>query len=425
MNDAVVQPIKGKSRIASLDFLRGTAILGILFINIENFAYPDSWSPWKFGFGGPGDQSTRFWVYFLTQGKFATMFTLLFGVGFYLFLERLENKKIGIRAMDIYARRLLWLFIIGVVHAYFIWDGDILYHYALCGFLLFPFRSFSNRSLLVSMGILIGIQFFNSYEKVQNRKESYQNYLEILKSNESDRTALDNKKVDYWESFLGEKYPDTATYQAPKKTYVTGLLESYQSIKVRKGQLYYQGFLFPSLMVMLLGIYLYRSGIFVDLNVWKNYWLITTLVLLTGLSTNWLKYQHWSYDYQQPILSNWKELTFTIHKQLLGVGYILLFNGLFQSFLKRRRPGVVSKIGRMALSNYLLQSILLGFLFYGYGLGHYNRYSRSELIMLVILIWMVQIIATQLWSNKHEQGPVEWVWKRLTYGLNQSRKGTD
>ncbi|MEM8896055.1 MAG: DUF418 domain-containing protein, partial [Bacteroidota bacterium] len=126
MAQAPLQPTQTSSRIPSLDFLRGVAILGILFINIENFAYPDSWSPYKFGFDEPIDRATRFWVYFLTQGKFYNMFALLFGVGFYIFLERLEKKSLGLSAMDIYSRRLLWLFVIGVTHAYLIWSGDVL-----------------------------------------------------------------------------------------------------------------------------------------------------------------------------------------------------------------------------------------------------------------------------------------------------------
>ena len=99
------QPTTLSERISSLDFLRGIAVLGILLINIESFSYPDPWSPYKFGFDGTADTTTRFIVYLLAQGKFFSMFTLLFGVGFYIFLERLESRGLGLKAMDIYARR--------------------------------------------------------------------------------------------------------------------------------------------------------------------------------------------------------------------------------------------------------------------------------------------------------------------------------
>ncbi|HAA21909.1 MAG TPA: hypothetical protein DCP28_25255 [Cytophagales bacterium] len=166
----MIQPTSSFERIPALDFLRGVAILGILFINAENFAYPDSFSPWRNGFEEPRDYTTRFWVYFLTQGKFYNMFALLFGVGFYIFLDRLEKKQAGLRAMDIYARRLLWLFVIGAVHYYFVWDGDILHHYAICGFLLFPFRAMKGRSLLVVMGLLMALQLVKAYDLTLRRQ---------------------------------------------------------------------------------------------------------------------------------------------------------------------------------------------------------------------------------------------------------------
>ena len=294
-NTTHVGPTDKLARIDSLDFLRGLAILGIVFINIENFAYPDSWSPWKYGFDSPLDRDTRFWVYFLTQGKFATMFTLLFGVGFYLFLERLEKKKLGIKAVDIYLRRLLWLFIIGVFHAYFIWNGDVLYHYAICGLLLFPFRSLSMRSLTFSILVLVLIQVNNSYEKTAQRRTSYESYLEIKDNLESERTALENKRVRYWESYLSQKGPDTSKLEIPKKTYLSGLKETYKHSRVHKGMLYYQGFLFPTLMAMIIGIYLYRSGIFKDYRSWRYYWLVTLGLLVVGLLLNYFRYYHWTY----------------------------------------------------------------------------------------------------------------------------------
>ena len=410
-----VKPTSQAERIHSLDFLRGLAILGILFINVENFAYPDSWSPWKYGFDAELDRNTRFWVYFLTQGKFATMFTLLFGVGFYVFMERLEKKGLGLVAIEIYSRRLLWLFIIGVFHAYFIWNGDVLYHYAICGLLLFPFRSLSNKALLFSMLVLILVQANNSFEKVSQRRESFNNYLAIKSCESSERTPLENKRVNYWNSFLKEKLQNKEEVIPPKETYLKGLVETYRSATVHKGMLYYQGFFFPTLMMMIMGIYLYRSGIFTSYHSWKHYWLITLSLLIIGVTLNYFRYYHWTFTYFQPVLSFWKDLSFTFHKQILGVAYILLFNGVYQKFLSRRKIWLVSLVGRTALSNYLLQNILMSFLFYGYGLAMYNRYSRSDLLLVVLVIWVIQILLSWLWDKKYSQGPAEWFWKKMTY----------
>lgn len=410
-----VQPTKISSRIPSLDFLRGIAILGIVFINIENFAYPDSWSPWKYGFVSAIDHDTRFWVYFLTQGKFATMFTLLFGVGFYLFLERLEKKRIGLKALDIYTRRLLWLFIIGVIHAYFIWNGDVLYHYAICGLMLFPFRSMSNKGIWLSVFVLVTIQASNAYQKTQKRVTSYNDYLEVKDGNESELTETEEKRVKYWNNFLVEKEPDTTSVKVPKGTYWTGLVESYNTASAHKGMFYYQGFLFPTLMVMLIGIYLYRCGIFSDYKKWKYYWLITFLMMIGGLIVNYFRYYHWTYSYSSPVLNIWVDWAFTFNKQILGVGYVLLINGFYQKFLSEKNTNLISSIGRMALSNYLFQSILMGLIFYGYGLGYFNKLSRTELLPLVILIWVIQLVLSWFWAQRFRQGPIEWFWKKMTY----------
>ena len=417
----MIKPTSKSERINSLDFLEGLAILGILFINIENFAYPDSWSPWKYGFHSEVDRATRFWVYFLTQGKFATMFTLLFGVGFYLFIERLEKKPIGIRAIDIYSRRMFWLFMIGIVHAYFIWNGDVLYHYAICGLLLIPFRSFSNKALLFSVLILASIQMNNSFEKVTQRRISYNSFLAVKDQVESDRSALENKRVNYWNTFLKKKAPDTAIVKTPKATYLIGLQETYEQASIHKGMLYYQGFLFPSLMTMVLGIYLFRSGIFINYHSWKHYWLITLMLLTAGLIVNYYRYYHWTFDYFNPVLNYWQELAFTFNKQLLGFAYSLLGNGLYQKFLRKMNVQVISTIGRMALSNYLLQNIILGLLFYGYGLAWFNQFSRSELLVIVFIIWAAQMILSWLWNIRYNQGPVEGLWKKMTYNSFSSK----
>ena len=415
MQQSPVQPTLQNERKGSLDFLRGIAILGILFINIENFAYPDPWSPYKFGFSSEIDHSVRFWVYFLTQGKFYTMFALLFGTGFYIFLERMESKKLGIKGMDIYSRRLLWLFVIGVIHAYFIWDGDVLYHYAICGFLLFPFRSFKNVTLVLVVLFFAGLLLSNAINQVNDRKASYAQYEQSLMVTDDLRTAQDVKNISRWSSKLIQKEADTTVYPPKKSTYISGLRETYDHASVHKGMWYYQGLLLRSLIVMIIGIVLYRSGIFDNFRVWKYYWLISLSLLILSLYINYVRYYHWTFEYFDPVLTLWKELFFVFPKELLGVSYILVLNGVYQKFLKGMKFKIISSIGKMALSNYLFQSIVLGFIFYGYGLGKFNEYTRTELLPIVGLIWIVQLFLTWLWLRRHKQGPVEWLWRKLTY----------
>ena len=380
MPETTIRSTGAADRIASLDFLRGIAILGILLINAENFAYPDSWSPYKYGFEGAIDHSTRFWVYFLTQGKFYSIFALLFGVGFYSFLERLEQKGLGLRAMDIYARRLLWLFVIGCGHAYLVWDGDVLYHYAICGFLLFPFRSMKTAWLLGVVALLCLAELNLAYEQVAKRQGWESAYIAAIKTPEGVRSEQEQKSIAFWEKRTQPGSPDTSAVSPGKESYLSGLQDSWEYIGVHKGTLYYRSLLFRSLLLMLLGIVLYRAGIFRDYRVWKHYWLLSIALLSLGLLVNYYRYQHWTYAYYQPVTSLWQEWFFTFPKELLGIAYILLLNGLYQRFFHALRPKLLSGIGRMALSNYIFQNIVLGFLFYGYGLALFNQFSRFELL---------------------------------------------
>lgn len=410
-----LQSIASFDRIPSLDFLRGISILGILFINIESFAYPEPWSPWKFGFDSPIDRHTRFWVYFLTQGKFYTMFALLFGVGFYIFLERLDRKNLGLRAMDIYSRRLIWLFVIGVMHAYLVWNGDVLYHYSVCGCLLFPFRSIKTHYLVLIVLFLASLQLIKSSEQTSKRQKWKYDYEKALAIPVVERNEADQEKIQFWERKISKKSPDTSTYKARKPEYIKGVKETYREMKVHKGLLYYQGLLFPSLIAMILGIVFYRSGIFVNYRVWRYYWPISLVILGIAIVINYLRYYQWTYEYYYPVVSSWLSYMFTFPKEMLGVAYILIINGLYQRFCRRSRVGLISIVGRMALSNYIFQNILLGIIFYGYGMSMYNQFSRFELIGIVVLIWVLQITLSSLWSSRYPQGPLEWLWRKLTY----------
>ena len=410
-----ITPTANLDRIPSLDFLRGLAILGILFINVENFAYQDSWSPWKYGFESNIDRTARFWVYFLTQGKFYSMFALLFGVSFIIFLERLEKRNLGLLAMDLYARRLLWLFVIGVIHAYFVWEGDVLYHYAICGFLLFPFRSIPTRSLCLVAGILSLVLLSNAYHLTSKRIASYQMYCESQSIPKEKWTAQQEKQHGYWMAKLQIQAPDTAHYVAPKPTYFEGLVDSYNRSTLHKGTIYHSGLLFRSLLSMIIGMLLYRSGIFQDYTRWKRYWLISFSILILGLLVNFLRYHQWTYEYNVPILNYGKAALFTFPKELLGLGYILFLNGLFQRFIKRIKIKVISTIGKMALTNYVFQNVMSGFIFYGYGLNKFNSFTRFELLGVVAIIWATQIALTLAWSRTFSKGPLEWLWRELTY----------
>lgn len=341
------------------------------------------------------------------------MFTLLFGVGFYIFLERLEDKNLGLRAMDIYARRLLWLFVFGLLHAYLIWNGDILYHYAVCGFFLFPFRSFTVRQGVLCL--LGAVLMYNSYERTTNTQKQLSNYTQVVGLSEAERTEADRKTIANWERRTKPGEPDRSDLGLVRPTIYQSWVANAEHTKVHKGAVFYQGILFRTLIMMVLGILLYKLGVFRDYRAVRYYWPVTMLILAVALAINYARYYHWTFDYFQPVTSLWKSWLFTFPKEILGLAYILLFNGLYQKYLTRWKNNAISCAGRMALTNYIAQSIICGLIFYDYGLGFYNQYARVELLPMVGIIWMFQLTLSWLWMQKFSQGPLEAAWRKLTY----------
>ena len=406
------------NRIPSLDFLRGFAVLGILIINIESFSYL---LPFKqlYGFIDPIDTTARFWVYFLAQGKFFCMFTLLFGVGFIMFLERLESKGYGLKAMDIYARRLLWLFVFGVIHAYFIWDGDVLYHYSICGLLLFPFRSMGIKGLSVVLLILISSQLFNSYQRTTITNQQYQDYIQASNIEESQRDEQQQKDFTRWTKKTQKKEPINEIDEIPRMTLTSSWNTNFNKLRVHKGGVYFQGILYRTLIMMILGIMLYKLGVFKNYQSIRYYWPITLTLLIMALAMNYSRYYHLTYNYFEPVTRIGIGWFHTFPKEFLGFTYILFLNGIYQKFLKNLKFKPISLLGKMALSNYIFQSIICGFLFYGYGLGWFNKYSRFEILWVIPSIWLVQLVLSYLWMSRFKQGPLEYLWRRLTYGNSQ------
>ncbi|MDW3194740.1 MAG: DUF418 domain-containing protein [Cytophagales bacterium] len=407
--------ISSQERISSIDFLRGLAVLGILVINIESFAYPDPWSPYKYGNQESLDHQVRFWVYFLAQGKFFSMFTMLFGVSFCLFIDRLSGRASSPNAMALYVRRLWGLFLIGVAHAYLIWDGDVLYHYAICGLLLLPFRSFKVSGLVIVLSVLVLLVAFNAIQSTQ-RTARQQNAFELAKAKPAnERSEAEQQAIASWTRRTTRKQPVTEVVEVPRNSIWESIQVNASHQKVHKGALFYQGILFRTLIMMVLGMIGYRLGAFHDYRSIKGYWLFTVFLLVLALLVNYYRYDQWTFKYHQPVTQLWAGVAFAFPKELLGLAYMMLFNGLFQLVRPFSKLKGITNMGRMALSNYLMQSLICGSLFYGYGLGWYNHFSRSELWLIIPCIWTFQIAISSWILMNYDQGPVEKLWRTFIY----------
>lgn len=406
-----------QERINSLDFLRGIAVLGILIINIESFAYPAQFNPYLYGFATELDITVRYWVYYLAQGKFFTIFVMLFGISFYLMLERLQQRQDGADIYGIYTRRILILFIFGAIHTYLIWSGDILHHYAICALLLLPVRSFTMRGLGIFVFFMMVIIIGSAYEKVSERAVQKQAYQQAIVIDEVDRTRTQNRAISRWETKLSKQSKERFSYkeEVRKGSYVDILKSNWNEIKLYKGELFFKIILFDCLMLMAIGILLYRLNIFTDYRSISHYWPVTIFLFCLGLWMGYIKYQWWSYDYLNPITEIYLELIKKMGPYLQGISYILLLNGMYQCMPYIRKLIAINQVGKMALTSYIFHSAVCAFIFYGYGLGYHNEIARSELIWFVVGIWLINIIGCHLWLRFNKQGPLESIWRKLSY----------
>ena len=397
-----LRPTQLPERIRSLDLLRGFALLGILIMNIQSFSMVGAAyvNPTAFGdlSGANG------WVYILSHvladQKFMTLFTSLFGAGIVLMTSRAEAR--GASSAVVHYRRTLILLVIGLLHAYLLWAGDVLVSYALCALVVFPFRKSSPKTLLmlglgsvlIASVIFLFIGLFVGYIPPDSISEMLDNWKPSAKRVQEELTAYRSG----WLKQMGER-GDAALF------------------------LQTSGFLYWGLWriggLMLIGMALFKWGVLTAARSTRFYFGLAAVGLPLGwtLASYGLVHnfaRNWSLDCQfiGSQYNHWGSI-------LVGLGYLSLVMLVTRSNLAGRFPQAVSAVGRTALSNYLLQTVLCTTLFYGHGFGLFGSVERTVQLAIVLAVWMVQLIASSWWVERFRYGPMEWVWRSLTYGQLQ------
>ena len=268
-----IHPVKVTERVHSLDILRGFAILGILVINIEFFAQPFA----KLINPSLSNNFTGLNYYFwllkevLFFGKFWSIFAMLFGAGAYLLIKRAEEKGKATGIADIYYRRLFWLLLFSLIHGYLIWNGDVLYDYALVGLFLYPLRKLSVKTMLITVAILLVLYTIIPYVDYKNDIALDNQVVEItkIKNQGQELTEEQQSILDIWKEKESFNNPDRESLQKNIKTISTGTY--FEIVEYNKDWLlemhtvwfYKKGFL-RTLMKMILGMALIKSAQKVD-----------------------------------------------------------------------------------------------------------------------------------------------------------------
>ncbi|RQG95246.1 DUF418 domain-containing protein [Natrarchaeobius chitinivorans] len=389
-------PTPPSERIVGLDALRGFALLGILVINVWVFSMPESVlaNPTVYGdFTG-----ANYWTWFVghvfAQQKFITLFTILFGGGVVLFTRSAEQK--GRRPLELFFRRSGWLVVFGLAHAYLLWYGDILFAYGVCAFGVVFLRHLEARLLAYAGVFLVAVP----------------SVLEILAGLTMDPAAI----ASTWQ-------PPESVLRTEVETYRSGWRDQMDHRIPAAFERQTTGFLgYTAWRVsgsMLLGMALFKWGILTNDRSSRFYrWLLgvgTTAGLVVILTGVWYIQSN---DWAGGSALFWRQFNYW-GSLLLAGGYI----GAVMLYCRWRPEGAISRalaaVGRTAFSNYLLQTILATSIFYGHGLGLFGQVTRLEAFGIVVAIWAIQIVLSVLWLRYFRYGPMEWLWRVLTYGTLQ------
>jgi uncharacterized protein len=383
-------------RIISLDVLRGIALLGILVMNIQSFSMASAAYLNPAAFGDLTGINKTVWIisHVTADQKFLSIFSMLFGAGIVLFSANVESR--GYLPARFYYKRLFWLFTFGLIHAYLFWHGDILVAYAICGALAFLFRKI-NPFVLLALGIIIfTVPSFNYWlfgrslemwppEALENLKEMWAPGQETI---QKEITALTGSISEQLEWRIPEAFK----------------METF---------LFFIYIGWRALAFMMIGMGLYKLGFFNlawDKKMYGAFGAIGLVVgyllIMVGVNKNFSV--NWDVAYSMFFGSQWN---------YYGSLFVALaYASLIMLLVQKIKMNVLANVGKMAFTNYLLTTLICTFIFYGHGLGLLGQVERWQQVIYMLGIWAVLMLFSWLWLRRFYMGPMEWLWRYLTYG---------
>ena len=400
---AVTEP----GRIATLDIVRGVAVMGILAMNIVAFAMPMQayFNPFAYGDRGLDDLITWFVNFVFVDGKMRGFFSFLFGASMLLVIERAEAA--GASPASIHYRRMFWLLVFGLIHLYLIWWGDILSHYALVGMIAYAFHRRSPRTLIKwAIGLLVvqvavmaaGAAFFFTAQAAASAPGASAEAIQAWR--------------DASEGFAPPAGAALATDLALYRDGYYGVMEHRLKEMLLAPLMQIPFFAWETLAYMLLGMAGLKSGFLTG--AWERRRYIRIAVVTLGLAIpiyvvlGWLNYRA---GFDVPTLFAISLGATTPFRPLMIVGYAAMV-----ILLTRGGGPLVDRIaaaGRAAFTNYLGTSLVMTTIFYGYGLGLYGHVGRAELYLFVAGMWALMLVWSKPWLDRFRYGPFEWLWRSL------------
>ena len=393
-------PVKSSERYAILDVLRGLALLGIALANFPEFSLY-SFLPVEAAGAMPTagiDRIVHYIQYVFIDGKFYTIFSLLFGIGFSIIITNVARK--GANGFRIFYRRMFVLLLIGFLHLMFLWSGDILMLYALLGMLLPLFRNASNRALLVwafvLMAIPVAVDFIVELSGIYPTASVVE-----LQQFYCNKYGITDENFAYW-------LRDAEHYDGTFEFLIQGALVRVQEFI--DGNRY-----FKVMGLFLLGFCIGRNRLYADLaDFMPQLKRIARYGFITGLPLSFI--YAWSAMNGRPWGLGAHAVLYFISVFPLGFAYVA---GICLCYLCRpqwKGFRFFAMPGRMALTNYIGQSVFGMLLFYGIGFGFGAGVGLVYVVLIAAGVWVVQALFSSVWLHFCQFGPLEWIWRMLTYG---------
>lgn len=399
MSRSPIVPVLQKDRILSIDLLRGVAVMGILVMNIQHFSMPQAAYINPAAYGDLSGANLYVWIlsHILASEKFMSIFSMLFGAGVLLFSSRAESK--GMNSASLHYRRMFWLLIFGLLHAYLLWSGDILVSYSLCGMFVFLFRNKRPFTLLrIGFALFLVPMLLNLFfawsipfwpeETLNFTKESWmpsvdgiRHQLAVYRGGWRDQMEL---RVP-GSMFMQTGYFFMESFWQVSALMLLGMaLYQWEILSGGRSRRFYRRMALTGL-----GIGYVLSGLGVYLNFEKEW--VMEYSMFQGSEFN--------YAGSVAVALGYTALVMLASKGRSGAGLI----------------GVMAAVGRMAFTSYIFMTLLGTFLFYGHGLGLFGSVERKFQILIVTAIWIPVLLLSHFWLKRFPFGPLELIWRRLTY----------
>ncbi len=399
-----VEPVPSSERLEVVDVLRGFALLGVLITNVYSFNLPPDGYIGDYSTSTILDNITYWFVRVFVKGKFYTLFSFMFGLSFALQISRLKSQ--GAPVVRLYTRRLAILLAIGLLHSIFIWAGDILKFYALLGFPLLLFRDVRPRRLLTWALALLSVFYLGV-------SGAYV-VMNLTPREKAEARADVPEEQEPAEDEASEAYQSGGYLEVTARR--ARILVSSENLSYLVAGLIY---VLPTFLV---GAYAGQRGLFHHLQgsaallrKLLRWGLAVGLVSAVGCIALGLATSGGNRSAARALMGIAEQVT----APALATAIVASLALLYRQRIGQQLLNPLASIGRTALSNYVLQSVVFTLLFYGYGLALMGQMGITTLFALSVAFYVAQVVVSSWWTRRVRFGPLEWVWRSLTYGAVQ------